>query len=86
MPGKHALLFQNPGDLVRLNLPQATADLTLAAWVSFDAFSSNLRNASDLLTSEDGIVPAGSPLAGMASRRSLESFFAAQTMSQLVRR
>ena len=75
MPGKHALLFQNPGDCVRLNLPQATADLTLAAWVSFDAFSSNLRDSSGLLISEDRNAPAGDSLASVASRRSLEFFF-----------
>ena len=38
MPGKHALLFNGPSDLVRIDLPQKTADLTLAAWVSFDSF------------------------------------------------
>ena len=27
MSGKHALLFQNPNDCVRLKLPQSTADL-----------------------------------------------------------
>jgi hypothetical protein len=34
MPGKHALLFQNENDYVRLNLPQTVDDLTLAAWVN----------------------------------------------------
>ena len=43
MPGKHALLFQSPDDYVRINLPQKADDLTLAAWVCFDAFDSNFR-------------------------------------------
>ena len=59
MPGKHALLFQNPSDCVRFNLPQSTSDLTLAAWVCFDAFDSSFHAASGLLMSESQNVPAG---------------------------
>ena len=37
MPGKHALLFNGPTDCVRVDLPQKTDDLTLAAWVCVDS-------------------------------------------------
>jgi hypothetical protein len=33
MPGKHALLFNDYTCCVRINLPQKTEDLTLAAWI-----------------------------------------------------
>jgi hypothetical protein len=59
MPGKHALLFQNRSDCVRFSLPQSTSDLTLAAWVCFDAFDSSFHAASGLLMSEGQNAPAG---------------------------
>jgi hypothetical protein len=55
MTGKHALSFRGPGDCVRINLPQKTDDLTLAAWVHFDWL--NDRPASVLLMSNGWLKP-----------------------------
>lgn len=50
VPGKHALLFFDPSAYVRINLPQHTDDLTLAAWVSFDWL--DVPSANALLMSD----------------------------------
>jgi hypothetical protein len=50
MPGKHALLFNGQRDCVRLNLPQRTENLTLAAWVcvqSLDHLFGGLLTSTD---------------------------------------
>ena len=51
MVGKHALLFQNTDNFVRIDLPQKTADLTLAVWVCIDALGEG-HTISGLLMSE----------------------------------
>jgi hypothetical protein len=49
MPGKQALQFTRPNDCVRINLPQKTNDLTLAAWLYTEPL---LDERSGLLMSE----------------------------------
>ena len=56
MPGKHALLFNGPADYVRVNLPQKTDSLTLAAWVCFDTLK-DIGPAAVLLASENWHKP-----------------------------
>ena len=52
MPGKHALLFNGPRDHVRVNVPQKTDDLTLAAWVCFHSLDGGQSSA--LFMNEQG--------------------------------
>jgi hypothetical protein len=56
MSGKHALLFNGPTDYVRLNLPQKSGSLTLAAWVCFDTLK-DCGPAATLLGSENWHKP-----------------------------
>ena len=55
MLGKHALLFRDPSDFVRVNLPQKTDNLTLAAWVCIDSLAENRVHA--LLASTGWLKP-----------------------------
>ena len=43
MPGKHALLFSNSADYVRVNLPQKIEDVTLVAWVCIYSLDNSLN-------------------------------------------
>ena len=55
MPGKHALLFRNPTDHVRIDLPQKLNDLTLAAWVFFDTLETSRGNTGLLMSENEGL-------------------------------
>ena len=55
MPGKQALLFNGSNDCVRINVPQRTENLTLAAWVCFYSEAESL--AHSLLMSTDWLKP-----------------------------
>ena len=55
MLGKHALLFRDPSDFVRVNLPQKIDDLTFAAWVCIDSLGENPLTA--LLASTGWLKP-----------------------------